>query len=661
MRLLPPLLLPLLWAGSLAQDSQYQLKVPPLVEVQEGLCVLVPCRVSYPGHCRTVCDSPAYGYWFREKASINQDAPVATNEQSREVQEGSRGRFLLSGDPQTCNCSLDIRDAQRGDAGAYFFRVERGPEVRYSFTENLLSVRVTDLTQTPDVHIWGTLESGRPQNITCAVPWACKRGTPPTFSWIGVALSSLVPQTPLSSVLTLTPGPQHHGTNLTCRVTLPGSGVTTERTIQLNVSYAPENLTIRVFRSNGTGSEALHNGSTFWVQDGQSLSLVCFAVSNPPAKLTWARGNLILTPSQPSNPGVLELPQVELGDHGKYTCQAQHPLGTQKASVSLLAKRSEALHNGSTFWVQDGQSLSLVCFAVSNPPAKLTWARGNLILTPSQPSNPGVLELPQVELGDHGKYTCQAQHPLGTQKASVSLLAKKPRCSSRACPAPSLHWRLGEQLLEGNSSDASFTVTYSSAGPWANGCSDLRLSCEARNAHGAQSLVVLLLPEKPGSRTGVVLGAVGGAGVMALVAVCLCLTFLTCVVASVKGRLLWPWSLHWAALLASLTVSQPGSEALLPSHRVKSYSQKSATKAGSGDGARPVMRTISQGHLNASCSDSPSDHLPPATATPISGQGQGQEQELHYASLSFHRLKAEDSQDREAIDSTEYSAIKVRK
>ncbi|XP_027626168.1 sialic acid-binding Ig-like lectin 13 [Tupaia chinensis] len=617
MRLLPPLLLPLLWAGSLAQDSQYQLKVPPLVEVQEGLCVLVPCRVSYPGHCRTVCDSPAYGYWFREKASINQDAPVATNEQSREVQEGSRGRFLLSGDPQTCNCSLDIRDAQRGDAGAYFFRVERGPEVRYSFTENLLSVRVTDLTQTPDVHIWGTLESGRPQNITCAVPWACKRGTPPTFSWIGVALSSLVPQTPLSSVLTLTPGPQHHGTNLTCRVTLPGSGVTTERTIQLNVSYAPENLTIRVFRSNGTGSEALHNGSTFWVQDGQSLSLVCFAVSNPPAKLTWARGNLILTPSQPSNPGVLELPQVELGDHGKYTCQAQHPLGTQKASVSLLAKKPPQLLGPSCSWEAQGLRCS---------------------------------------------------------------------CSSRACPAPSLHWRLGEQLLEGNSSDASFTVTYSSAGPWANGCSDLRVmtgkgrsepgprrhrkrkesvpgqrgtgvwdpmsldwgEASGRGGKGlspgwgwapsramdfrsldAQVLVgepqitpvSLSSAEKPGSRTGVVLGAVGGAGVMALVAVCLCLTFLT----------------------------------------VKSYSQKSATKAGSGDGARPVMRTISQGHLNASCSDSPSDHLPPATATPISGQGQGQEQELHYASLSFHRLKAEDSQDREAIDSTEYSAIKVRK
>nr|KAF6408024.1 hypothetical protein HJG59_016522 [Molossus molossus] len=55
-----------------------------------------------------------------------------------------------------------------------------------------------------------------------------------------------------SSVVTLTPGPQDHGANLTCRVTFPGAGVSTVKTIQLNV-YAPQNLTIRVFRGNSTG------------------------------------------------------------------------------------------------------------------------------------------------------------------------------------------------------------------------------------------------------------------------------------------------------------------------------------------------------------------------------------------------------------------------
>uniref|UniRef100_A0A671EIV2 Ig-like domain-containing protein n=1 Tax=Rhinolophus ferrumequinum TaxID=59479 RepID=A0A671EIV2_RHIFE len=91
------------------------------------------------------------------------------------------------------------------------------------------------LTQTPNIHFQGTLESGHPKNITCTVPWACERGKPPTFSWIGVNLTFLGPRISYSSVVTLTPGPQDHGTNLTCRVTL-FSGVKTERTIRLNVS-----------------------------------------------------------------------------------------------------------------------------------------------------------------------------------------------------------------------------------------------------------------------------------------------------------------------------------------------------------------------------------------------------------------------------------------
>ncbi|PNJ41643.1 SIGLEC11 isoform 3, partial [Pongo abelii] len=58
-------------------------------------------------------------------------------------------------------------------------------------------------------------------------------------------------------------------------------------------------------------------------------------------------------------------------------------------------------------------------------------------------------------------------------------------------------------LLEGNSSQGSFEVTPSSAGPWTNSSlslhgglsSGFRLSCEAWNVHGAQSgSVFQLLP-----------------------------------------------------------------------------------------------------------------------------------------------------------------------
>uniref|UniRef100_G1Q0U5 Ig-like domain-containing protein n=1 Tax=Myotis lucifugus TaxID=59463 RepID=G1Q0U5_MYOLU len=247
-------LLPLLWAGSLAQDERLTLTVQTPVTVQEGLCMFVPCTFTHPGRDWNHL-SPAYGYWFQEGANEFHDAAVVTNNPDHKVQEETQGRFHLLGDPQTNNCSLDIRDARRTDDGLYFFRVERGISQwhKYSYIQNMLSVRVTALKHTPNILIPGPLESGRPKNLTCSVPWACERGTPPIFSWTSAAHTSLGPRTPLSSVLTLTPRPQDHGTNLTCQVHFPAAGVTVETTIQLNVTCAPQNPTTGGCLGDGIG------------------------------------------------------------------------------------------------------------------------------------------------------------------------------------------------------------------------------------------------------------------------------------------------------------------------------------------------------------------------------------------------------------------------
>ncbi|XP_006897425.1 PREDICTED: sialic acid-binding Ig-like lectin 9-like [Elephantulus edwardii] len=236
---------------SLVQGEEFQLEINNAVTVQEGLCVHVPCSVSYPS-IDWYPSTPAFGYWFRNGTNYRLDAPVATNDRSRRVREETKGRFLLTGDPRDNQCSLDIRDARMTDTGSYFFRIVRGSYVKYNYLEYWFPVRVTALTQTPKIHIQRSPESGKSTEIACKVPWACKKGTLPTFSWIGVALTSLDPKSLPHSVLSFTPKPHHHGTNLTCQVTFPGAGVTTESTIQLNVSYPPQNLTIKGLLGNGT-------------------------------------------------------------------------------------------------------------------------------------------------------------------------------------------------------------------------------------------------------------------------------------------------------------------------------------------------------------------------------------------------------------------------
>uniref|UniRef100_G1Q1G6 Ig-like domain-containing protein n=1 Tax=Myotis lucifugus TaxID=59463 RepID=G1Q1G6_MYOLU len=422
------LLLPVLWGGALAKDSGYRLKLKGSVTVQESLCVSVPCKFSYS----RMFPKYLHQHWFKKVGNEKLGILVATNNPEEKLQERIQGRFLIPMDPESDDCSLTIRDVNTRDSGTYFFHVKYGL-YEHTYEDQMLSLKVTALTDKPDIQIPGPLESGRPKKLNCYVPWACEEGTPPIFSWTSAAYTSLDPRSHhLSSVLTLTPRPQDHGTNLTCQVYFPATGVSVERTIRLNVAYAPQNMAICVFQGNSTALKILQNTS-FSFLEGEALRLLCEADSNPPAELSWFRESPGLNDTPISSTAILELPRVGPAQEGEFTCQARHPLGSHRVSLSL---------------------------SLGYPPQLLG---------------------PSCSWGDQGLH-CS--------------------CSSRAQPAPSLRWRLGAGLLEGNHGNASHVVTSSSEGPWTNsslslkeGLSEgLRLSCEARNVHGAQSASVLLLP-----------------------------------------------------------------------------------------------------------------------------------------------------------------------
>nr|XP_005590167.2 sialic acid-binding Ig-like lectin 10 isoform X3 [Macaca fascicularis] len=442
--MLLPLLLCSLLGGSQATDGSFWIRVEQLVTVQEGLCVSVSCSFNYPSRGWTE-STPAYGYWFKAgtETETSKDAPVATNNQNREVEMSTQGRFQLTGDPGKKSCSLVIRDAQMWDEARYFFRVERGTYVRYNFMNNGFLLKVTALTQKPDVYIPETLEPGQPVTVVCVFNWAFEECPAPSFSWTGTALSSqgTKPTTYHFSVLSFTPSPQDHDTDLTCHVDFSRKGVSAQRTVRLRVAYAPRDLVISIFRDNTSALELQPQGNVPYLeaQKGQFLRLLCAADSQPPATLSWVLQDRVLSLSHPWGPRTLglELPGVKAGDSGRYTCRAENRLGSQQRALDLSvqyppenlrvmvsqANRTvlENLGNGTSLPVLEGQSLRLVCVTHSSPPARLSWTQGGQTVGSSQPSDPGVLELPRVQVEQEGEFTCHAQHPLGSQHVSLSL------------------------------------------------------------------------------------------------------------------------------------------------------------------------------------------------------------------------------------------------
>lgn len=72
-------------------------------------------------------------------------------------------------------------------------------------------------------------------------------------------------------------------------------------------------------------------------QRGQFLRLLCAADSRPPATLSWALEDRVVSWSQTSGSGGLELvlPEVKPEDAGHYTCRAENRLGFLNRTLDL--------------------------------------------------------------------------------------------------------------------------------------------------------------------------------------------------------------------------------------------------------------------------------------------------------------------------------------
>lgn len=327
--------------GSPEKESLYQLQVQGSVTVQEGLCVSVPCNVSYPqlGWAKS---THVYGAWFRKEDRLQEDVLVATDNSAQGGKKKRNIPFHLLGDPRANNCSLGIAEARKRDSGNYYFQLIR-EAAEHSYKNNQLTVNVIGMegspgtevreggkdgpcssisegsggqwptvrsgwahtgvplgvwplhlssparTWTPNVHIEEPLESGSSSHLKCSLPEACDWAKPPTISWTGAALRPPgldSKEAYNSSEILLTPRPQDHGTSLTCRVTFRRASVSAERTVTLNVSCE--------HRARPSG--CLWGWEWALVTPGQGLGwggvLFCFASGSVPPEVwgTLGRG-----------------------------------------------------------------------------------------------------------------------------------------------------------------------------------------------------------------------------------------------------------------------------------------------------------------------------------------------------------------------------------
>ncbi|XP_077788623.1 sialic acid-binding Ig-like lectin 14 [Podarcis muralis] len=133
-----------------SQLPGYDLKALEAVTVQRGLCVHIPCNFTYP---TSQYSGELYVYWIKNDRARSTQVHytrnyfagiiVASNDKDQSIASFAGNRFQLTGNPSEGDCSFSINDVKFEDEGQYYFRIEKGQILRFSYRFSLILPHVS--------------------------------------------------------------------------------------------------------------------------------------------------------------------------------------------------------------------------------------------------------------------------------------------------------------------------------------------------------------------------------------------------------------------------------------------------------------------------------------------------------------------------------------
>ncbi|XP_044064270.1 sialic acid-binding Ig-like lectin 10 isoform X2 [Siniperca chuatsi] len=404
------------------------------ITAEAGLCVVIPCSFT-TGYGFT----PQHLVWYKCEPSkqrcVDSDVIFHTNKNNKKVQSEFIGRVsLLEPDVSQKNCSIIITDLTESDSGSYQLRVngiKYGGADGFTFSPRT-TVSVKDLIQKPTVMI-PPLTEGQQTTLTCTAPGLCSGSGPEiTWTWRGTGendsditgnITAFNTENPTavtqrhSSTLTFNSSAEHHGTNVTCKVSFTGD-MTTEETVILNVTYVKK---VKI-----TGNTRM--------KEGETLNLTCSVESFPPSLITWTKfseknmlngteiemqNNTDTFLQEESGMGTFSISKLTAEDSGQYICTAKHlhNILMEKVDVTVMYIKKKPVITGDTT-VEEGDTLNLTCSVESFPPSRITWTKlgsktnlhNGLDTDLQNDTGTSSLVLPNVTVKHSGQYICTAEH-----------------------------------------------------------------------------------------------------------------------------------------------------------------------------------------------------------------------------------------------------------
>ncbi|XP_042881364.1 protein sax-3-like isoform X1 [Penaeus japonicus] len=168
--------------------------------------------------------------------------------------------------------------------------------------------------------------------------------------------------------------------------------------------------------------------------EGETALLACLPPrGNPEPAVSWAKDGVPLDPATQHryrlvDGGSLVISGVRVSDTGEYVCRAWNVFGTRETPAAMLTVfvAPHLVSSSGSVTGAAGSTVELVCRVGGDPPPEVFWRRvdppgelplGRMALEESSQ----VLRIHHVAPEDQGVYSCQAENPVGSVAANITL------------------------------------------------------------------------------------------------------------------------------------------------------------------------------------------------------------------------------------------------
>ncbi|XP_059407381.1 B-cell receptor CD22-like [Carassius carassius] len=282
----------------------------------------------------------------------------------------------------------------------------------------------------------------------------------------------------------------------------------------LNVSYPPKSVSVSISPS-------------LVIVEGDSVTLICSSDSNPPAEISWFKGETSVGSGR-----IYSISKISSDHSEEYKCKSKYE-NTEKYSAGVTLnvmyppKNVSVSINGSGVIVE-GDSVTLICSSDSNPPAEISWFKGRTSVGSGR-----IYSISKISSDHSGEYKCKSRNKHGEKYSAAVMLnvMYPPRnvsvsisgsgvivkgdsvtliCSSESNP-PALNFSwFKETQSSAVGSGQSFSALQSG-----------RFYCEAHNQHGSQRSDAVTVTVHPGADRNVIMITATSVGIFIIIIILL--------------------------------------------------------------------------------------------------------------------------------------------